>query len=765
MSDYNLSKLSSLDFEELILDLLKAEWSVRIESFTSGKDKGIDLRHTSLKGGSVIVQCKHYERSGYKRLLNNLIENEYKKIKALNPEQYIVVTSVPLTPHKKDEIKESLEPYVQSPQDIYGRDEIEALIRQNPDVEKKHYKLWLTSTAVLENIVHAAESFNISSEIERIQEKLPVLVQTDAYGRALTKLEENNVVVVTGAPGIGKSTLADMLILSHIQMNYEPIIVESDIKEAKNMYKKDKRQVIYFDDFLGRTFLGERKEYLGKNEDQSVSRFIDIVQRSSNKRFILTSREHIFRDALGISDRFAHINLSKRKCVITLDDYDRWHKGKMLFNHLYFSSVPPQFLEEIMRDNFFLEIIDHPNFNPRVIEWLSNYEEAHAVGLKNYQSHIKNLMDYPERIWNHAFDHQIDDASRNILFTLYTLDSTASLEHLEHAFISLHKYCREQYNCSWRKNDFSSGIKKIEGSFTKTGKKEVSFINPSVEDFIEYRLVENTGNIDDIIKSCVATKQLRVLWNLRKKYNGARIVEKFREKKSDVSKKLVEVINESPIKIEQKDGSVLSSVVDDDAEDKIGFLKGLTREVSLNNIDKIVELLVERVLKEINYWTHFQYVLVDCTSLMDEIGYIESDRIVDAKERITSAIEDNLNETSAGDWEIVLEGDYMNVIERYIGEEVVYSAVEHYVREGAVEEIRLCDDENALVELGEQLDRLEKRYGLGLTESIETLNEKLAEMESGEQELNEGGLRSRQLREPEKVSDEELVELFRGLWE
>src|SRR5690348_9557058 len=45
MTSYDFRPLSGYDFEKLTRDLLQAEWNVRIESFASGRDKGIDLRY------------------------------------------------------------------------------------------------------------------------------------------------------------------------------------------------------------------------------------------------------------------------------------------------------------------------------------------------------------------------------------------------------------------------------------------------------------------------------------------------------------------------------------------------------------------------------------------------------------------------------------------------------------------------------------------------------------------------------------------------
>lgn len=45
-------------------------------------------------------------------------------------------------------------PFIQSTEDILGRDGLNNLLAQHSDIEKQYYKLWLCSTAVLERIVN-----------------------------------------------------------------------------------------------------------------------------------------------------------------------------------------------------------------------------------------------------------------------------------------------------------------------------------------------------------------------------------------------------------------------------------------------------------------------------------------------------------------------------------------------------------------------------------------------------------------------------------
>lgn len=154
MIDYDFARLAPDEFEALVRDLLQEELKIRIENFRSGADGGIDLRFAPAEQG-VIVQCKRYERSAHARLKNVLTTEELPKLHRIKPKRYLVATSVGLSPQDKDSIATAMSPYVQTSSDILGRDNLNNLLGQHPAVERRHPKLWLTSTNVLSLLLHS----------------------------------------------------------------------------------------------------------------------------------------------------------------------------------------------------------------------------------------------------------------------------------------------------------------------------------------------------------------------------------------------------------------------------------------------------------------------------------------------------------------------------------------------------------------------------------------------------------------------------------
>ncbi|MFR9261319.1 MAG: restriction endonuclease [Bacteroides cellulosilyticus] len=62
MPNYNLNVLQPAEFEDLARDLIQKQFGVFVESFTTGRDSGIDLRFaTHQMEVKSIVQAKRYK--------------------------------------------------------------------------------------------------------------------------------------------------------------------------------------------------------------------------------------------------------------------------------------------------------------------------------------------------------------------------------------------------------------------------------------------------------------------------------------------------------------------------------------------------------------------------------------------------------------------------------------------------------------------------------------------------------------------------------
>jgi hypothetical protein len=518
MPDYNFLNLSPPEFEELSRDLLQKYLDLHLESFTSGRDSGIDLRHSFTPKDKLIVQCKRYK--DFNSLYNKL-KNEIQKVTKLNPDRYILTTSVGLTPNQKDEIISLLSPYIKISSDIFGRDDLNNLLGQFHVIEKLHFKLWLSSTNILERILHSKILNQSSFEEEKVKETVRVYVENKSYYQALEIIKAKKYVIISGMPGIGKTTLARILVYHYLATGFDEFIFLSDsINDGYDLYKENTKQVFLFDDFLGRNFLDKK---LSNNEEQRIIRFIEKVSSSNDKVLILTTREYILAQAKLRYDVFENPSLEFAKCVIDLSQYTKLVRAKILYNHLFFAKISESHLADILDKKTYAKIIDHPNYNPRVIETITHPDIWKHIKPDEFSNKFIDFLNYPESIWKHVYENQISKFSQCVLANLLTAGAPILLDDLKQLIQNFAKTHSKKYEISYSEIDFKKSIRELENTFISIKKDSINkfavdYQNPSVQDFLVNYFKEFPDYIEDIINSAIYFNQLFKIFAIEEFY-------------------------------------------------------------------------------------------------------------------------------------------------------------------------------------------------------------------------------------------------------
>ena len=112
----------------------------------------------------------------------------------------------------------------------------------------------------------------------------------------------------------------------------------------------------------------------------------------------------------------------------------RIDRAHLLYNHMWHSSLSGQHLDELYFEKRYRDIIDHRNFNPRLIRFITDSERVADVNGADYWAYIQEMLTDPSRIWEHPFEAQHDDFGRAIVL-LVTLDGrTVTQEAVAEAF-------------------------------------------------------------------------------------------------------------------------------------------------------------------------------------------------------------------------------------------------------------------------------------------------------------------------------------------
>jgi len=505
MTDYDFRILQPSEFECFSRDLLQARENIFIESFADGRDKGIDLRFAYDKDKTCIVQCKRYKE--WQELKRNL-KNEIEKVKRLNPQRYILTTSVDLTVGQKTEIVSMFTPYILNNTDVLDRKDLNNLLNLHKDIEKDYHKLWLASTNVLNLIINKSTVNWSSFELEKIEREIRLYVENKSLSQALEILKKNHYVVISGIPGIGKTTLAYILVYTMLAQGFEEFVcITDDMDNAAKMFEKEKRQIFFFDDFLGsNSFVQQSVSFENK-----LLTFIEKVKNSQNTLFILSTREYVLSEAMTHYEKLAMSNIDLAKCTIQLEHYTKTIKARILYNHLAEANIPAEYINTFLDKHSYRELIEHKNFNPRVIESIIKDQIWDAITPHEFTVKIKEFFDNPISVWQFAFD-KLDMATRYALLVLGTMGNIVMLDDFQQAYKTFCSLTRDEIGLTYDDVTWRQSLKVLSNCFIKTearrGVQLVSMYNPSIADFVVSYLNNNHNTVVRLITGACFIEQL-----------------------------------------------------------------------------------------------------------------------------------------------------------------------------------------------------------------------------------------------------------------
>lgn len=505
MAEYDLRILQPSEFECFSRDLLQARERIFIESFADGPDKGVDFRFAYDKDKTSIIQCKRFKEW---KELKYCLKNEVEKVKKLNPHRYILTTSVDLSVRQKEEIIKMFSPYILTGADVLGKKDLNHLLDDHKEIEQRYHKLWLASTNIL-NIIINRSTVNWSSfELENIKKDIRLYVENDSLEKALRILKENHYVIISGIPGIGKTTLARMLVYTMLAKGYEEFVyITDDMDNAAKMFNKERKQVFFFDDFLGsNSFVPQTISF----ENKLIS-FIEKVRNSQKTLFILSTREYVLSEAKQYYEKLSMSHIDIAKCTIELEYYTKTIRAKILYNHMAEADIPKEHIEIFLNEHGYRDIIDHSNFNPRVIESMIKEKVWTSIAPDDFVKTINGFFNNPSSVWQFAFE-KLDIETRYALLVLGTMGKSVIIEDYEEAYRSFCFLTSGELGLTFDDVKWRRSLKVLSDCFIKIRKienvKVVSLYNPSISDFIVSYLNENRNTARILLTGACYIDQL-----------------------------------------------------------------------------------------------------------------------------------------------------------------------------------------------------------------------------------------------------------------
>jgi hypothetical protein len=474
MTDYDFKTLSSGDFELFVGDLLNAELGLDLHGFPAGRDGGVDLRDDLSDGSVVIVQCKHYANSTIDKLIRE-VRLEVKKPARSSASRYILATSQPLTSYREGQVVEILGI---ERDDVWGPGRLNAVLGKHEKVQRDHYKLWLNSTTVLTTIFQAGLWNRASAKLEDVADRGRYWVDVPGFAEARDSLARTGVCLVSGIAGVGKTLLAERLMLGALDEKWQVVDVADELDKVWELAETDEKRFYYYDDFLGdsqlRTDAGIKAPELKK--------FIRHVQRHKDRaRLVLAARDQVLTQARDLpSDRLHDIIGETASVHLDLARISPSVRRNILLNHFHFSLLERPEYDRLAFEPLMNSLVQHPSFSPRLVQAVTEHLPSDATAV----SALKNVLaafDDPTSIWDTTFN-ALDDSEQEILFTLASFPSDRPV-----ASAVLRRSAPPMRARDWR-----SAIDSLTPSWTRTAGsgdgRRFAFAHPGCRDYILSRL-------------------------------------------------------------------------------------------------------------------------------------------------------------------------------------------------------------------------------------------------------------------------------------
>jgi hypothetical protein len=545
-----------------------------------------------------------------------------------------------------------------------------------------------------------------------------------------------------------------MLLYFYLEQGYEAVSILTDFQTGRERYQPGKRQIFYFDDFIGATFLGERASTFTHNEDRAILDFIEMVRASPTARLVMTTREHILRQAIATSEKLKQSRLIDSRCVLEIGDYSHQQRAEILYNHIYFSDLPDTYREAMLSRRFYKEIVEHQKFNPRLVDWLSSYPRLKSIRPDEYQTFVRNLLANPAEIWRYAYENQISDAARSVLLALYTFSGKRGPDWLERAFRKLHTVRAQRYGFKTDPADWRRALSELSGSFIRPG-TQIEVIDPSVLDMLNSVLQQDAPNTLDMIEAAVRFEQARRVWTFARTPGNQAILSFLSSEEARFTTAVTRLLD-APRKVPMGSGV---AYVDDSSELRLGTVLEIADTLEFAALRPIATAAIEQLLQ------NWETEPIDLTEGVALLRKIETSTFAFSPpaDELRKQILDVLALEASGGCRSDELRELLSAIEPEDTTdeltELLQIAAKVYRGRYFSEELRECKSESDFDALEEDLVTIAERTYINLEGPLRSIREKKAEFEDhqssyADQQYDEWKDRRHELRAGERALDD-----------
>lgn len=308
-------------------------------------------------------------------------------------------------------------------------------------------------------------------------------IKTENYRQAEKQLEENEILILTGYPLMGKTETAFSLLYK-----FRPqftIFSLQGVDELLEYLKKanDEMELFFIDDLLGQSVY----EY-STGKTKCLKELVDIVLKSSGKKkLILTVRETILKDFFQQNPDIKMLLDLRGVKIVNVNFSSSEIRAEFINESLQKAGTGNELSLDRDKARFLCEkeslkiITESICFTPLAVMRLLKPQKD--ISLEAYKKQFYSYMTDSDFIWKKELD-ALNEDSRLYLYIIYSLsDKMIKKEIADRCFWELVK---EEYNCKFSMQECVESMKDVLVNIQEQeSDQSIGLIHPTLNEYIE----------------------------------------------------------------------------------------------------------------------------------------------------------------------------------------------------------------------------------------------------------------------------------------
>lgn len=389
---FELHTLGWRAFQNLTGVILRELWGQTFQTFADTNDGGRDgafygvWKNSSaedsaieIPDGPCVVQCKHSSAKEARLTLSQMTD-ELSKVRKLVDQglcrSYVLVTNSRVTGNSEQAIVEALRGEGVINPIILAGTWVNQTIALNDKLRR--YVPRIYGLGDLSQILDERAYAQASALLDYMRDDLRTFVVTDSYKRAAKAVHEHGFVLLLGEPAAGKSLIAAMLSMTAVDSDNCAVVKADTPQEVVQRWNPhDPKQLIWADDAFGAL----RHDRLRTDEWVSIMPKV-MTAIKLGTRFVLTSRDYIYREAREFLKEYAFPILAEHQVVVDVDALTAEERRQMLYNHVRLGEQSSE-TRKILKKHLD-KVADAPQFRP---------ELARRIGSPTFTQNVTMTLD------------------------------------------------------------------------------------------------------------------------------------------------------------------------------------------------------------------------------------------------------------------------------------------------------------------------------------------------------------------------------------